>query len=201
MTKPLIPFGWLPGHWGLRGRTREIAQAEYELEGLALVIRLAEINYEPGADRDRAILEARRQHGAVTDYEYDVEQAKLAPEGTEREISLLSVELKHNKISQQAHDRQVADLRGEPWVAMPDIKWDPSDPSKSYFELDYNEAFVTFLRNNNYKGTTDEEVVERWLNDVCRSVAAELAEDDPSFVSPAPVSRRRQPKKKRSEYS
>ena len=84
---------------------------------------------------------------------------------------------------------------------MPDINWDPSDPSKSYFELAYTEHFVTFLRNNNYKGTADEEVVERWLNDVCRSVAAELSEEDSSFVSPAPVNRKRQQKKKRSEYS
>ena len=62
-------------------------------------------------------------------------------------------------------------------------------------------VWSTFLRNNNYKGTADEEVVERWLNDVCRSVAAELSEEDSSFVSPAPVNRKRQQKKKRSEYS
>jgi hypothetical protein len=197
----LIPFGLMPGHWGLKGRTREIARAEYELEGLPLSLRLAEINYEPGAVRDRAILDARLRHGDISNYDYDKELAKIELEGTNLEIALVGIELKHNRLNQQAHDRQVADLKGEPWVAMPDINWDPSDPSKSYFELDYNEHFVTFLRNNNYKGTADEEVVERWLNDVCRSVAAELSEEDSSFVSPAPVNRKRQQKKKRSEYS
>ena len=37
---PKLPFGTLPGHWGLKGKTREIAKAEYELEGYALELQL-----------------------------------------------------------------------------------------------------------------------------------------------------------------
>ena len=43
MSKPVIPFGWLPGHWGLKGKTKERARAEYELEGYDLEIALAVI--------------------------------------------------------------------------------------------------------------------------------------------------------------
>ena len=197
-----IPFGYLPGHWGLKGRTREIAQAEYELTGLELDLRLAEINHEEPRAQTLAQLDARLKHKDIDLYNYDVEYNKIRLEGDALlDETLLNIELKHNRINQQQHDRKLADLRGEPWVAMPDIKWNPSDPSKSYFELDYNDHFVAFLRNHNYKGTTDEEVVETWLNDVCRSVAAEMGETDPSFVAPAPVTRKRQSKRKRIEYS
>ena len=38
-----IPFNWMPGSFGLKGRTRDIAQAEYELTGYELERRLLDI--------------------------------------------------------------------------------------------------------------------------------------------------------------
>ena len=38
-----LRFGLMPGHWGLKGKTREIAKAEYELSGYELDIALLEI--------------------------------------------------------------------------------------------------------------------------------------------------------------
>ena len=205
MTKPLIPFGMLPGHWGLRGKTRQIAQAEYELSGIELDLRLAEIMHEHDLKAQvLAKLDVRLKHKDMDVYTYDVEYNKARLEGDPLlEEVLLDIELKHHRISKQEHDRKLADLRGEPWVNMPDMKWDPSDPTKSYFQLDYNDHFVTFLRSHNYTGVTDEQVVERWLNDVCRSVAAEIAEEDPSFITTAqPVTRKpRKGRKGKAEYS
>lgn len=204
MTKPKIPFGWLPGHWGLKGKTRLTAQAEYELTGLDLDLRLAEINHDTPQAQQLAQLDAKLKHGVISLYDHDVQYNKIRLEGDPLlEEVLLNLELKHHRISKQEHDRKLADLRSEPWVNMPDMKWDPADPSKSYFQLDYNEHFVTFLRSHNYAGTTDEQVVERWLNDVCRSVAQEIQEDDPSFVtSVAPTTRKpRKGRKGKAEYS
>ena len=193
----------MPGHWGLKGKTRLIAQAEYELQGLDLALRLAEINHENPQDQEKAKLDAKFKHGVLDAYEYDVQCARVQhTDDSELEQALLAIELKHHRISQTEHDRKLADLRGEPWVSMPDMKWDPSDPSRSYFELDYNEHFVTFLRANNYKGVTDEQVVDKWLNDVCRSVAQDFVEDDDNFVTPAPTARKvRKPRKGKAEYS
>ena len=67
-------------------------------------------------------------------------------------------------------------------MAMPKISWDPVDPSKTFFELDYNDAFVASLRANSYQGT-DEDVINRWLNDVCNSILSEMAPTDPEFVT------------------
>lgn len=204
MSKNKIPFGWLPGHWGLKGKTREIARAEYELSGLELDLRLAEIHHDDPKAQKLAQLDARLKHKAIDLYDYDVEYNRVRLEGdAQLDEVLLNIDLKHHRISKQEHDRKLADLRGEPWVAMPDMKWDPADPTKSYFQLDYNDHFVTYLRANNYQGTTDEQVVERWLNDVCRSVAQEMQEEDGSFVTPAaPVTRKtRKGRKGKAEYS
>lgn len=204
MKKPKIPFAWWPGHWGLTGKTRERAQAEYELSGFDLDMRLAEIDHEDLTQRQIKQLQIQQKHGRISDYEHDLQLVKITNlDETEQQQALLEVEFKHNKITSQIYERKMADLKQEPWVSMPDIKWDPQDPARSYFELDYNEHFITFLRSHNYNGLSDDQVVERWLTDVCRSVAQEFHADDPTFVSeaPAPVLKRRQPKKKKTEYS
>jgi hypothetical protein len=204
MKNNKIPFGWWPGHWGLTGKTRARAQAEYELSGFELDMRLTEIDHEDTKQRSLAQLDVKLKHGVISLYDHDVQYNTLRLEGDPllAEV-LLDIELKHHRISKLEHDRKLADLRSEPWVNMPDIKWDPQDPSRSYFELDYNEHFVSFLRNNGYKGVSDDQVVEAWLTEVCRAVAMDLAQDDPAFVSDAvtPVQRKRQPRKKKTEYS
>ena len=201
MTKPLVPFGWMPGHWGLKGKTRQIAEAEYYLSGYELAIRLAEINCDDVQALELRKLEIDHKFAKIDAYDYAVKCAELQLSGTELELCKLEIDLEHHRISQAKHDRSVADLRGEPYVNMPDIRWDPNDPSRSYFELDYNEHFVLFLRDNRYTGTTSEEVVEKWLNDVCRSVAQEGFIDDTKIVTTPPVPTKKRNKKSRTEYS
>lgn len=204
MNKPIVPFGWLPGHWGLSGKTRDRAQAEYELAGLELDLRLMEIDQDDPKAQQLAQLDVKLKHGVLSVYDHEVAHNKLRLEGDSSLAEvLLDVELKHHRISKQEHDRKLADLREEPWVNMPDMKWDPADPTKSYFQLDYNDHFVVFLRSHNYTGASDEQIVERWLNDVCRSVASEITVEDPAFVSTAtPVTRKaRKGRKGTAEYS
>ena len=46
-------------------------------------------------------------------------------------------------------------------------------------ELDWNDHFVKFLHANNYTGESDEAVVNKWFNDVCRTVLVqEMADQD-----------------------
>lgn len=204
MTKAKLPFGWMPGHWGLKGKTRLRAQAEYELSGLELDMRLAEIDHDDPKSLQLAKLDVQLKHGVIHTYDHDVQSNTIRLEGDPLlEEVLLDLELKHHRISQLEHDRKLADLRSEPWVNMPDIKWDPADPSRSYFELDYNDHFVSFLRSNGYKGISDDQIVESWLTEVCRAVAMDMAQTDPAFVSDAvmPVQRKRLPRKKKTEHS
>lgn len=58
----------------------------------------------------------------------------------------------------------------EPWVNVVQANVDPSNPKQGYFELEWNPAFVLFLRNNGYNGATPEDIVDQWFTDLCRNV-------------------------------
>lgn len=180
-----IPFNLLPASWGLKGKSRQIAEAEYYLSGYELDIKLAEIEHgtnNSNFNKQKILID--HQYSRIDQYTTDVLLSELEHAGNENAAGLtkLDIDLKYDRISQQDFDRKRADLLGEPYMAMPKISWDPVDPSKTYFELDYNQAFVEYLRENGYVGI-DEDVINKWLNDVCTSILSEMAPVDPEFVS------------------
>lgn len=215
--KPLIPFSWMPGSWGLRGKTREIAQAEYELDQGDLQERLLEINFRDDPetlarkkldlrldfreisqyDYDRqvvtltvkdprehaiALLDVDLKHEKITTYDYDRQKISLTvTDESQKLLDLLEVDLKHEKITSVQYDRQKADILKEPWVSMPKINWDPVNSNRTYFELDYNDHFIQYLRDNGYSGSEDD-ILNRWLNDVCQAVAMENGTDGRDFI-------------------
>lgn len=132
-----LPFWMLPASWGLKGKTRAIAEAEYLYEGKELEEKLAEINAE-------------------------------TPE--EKEIAKLAVKLKHEEISQDAFDKAVATINKEPWVNVIKMGVNPTNITQGYFELDWNEEFIIMLQEAGIEGKSDEEVVNKWFNGVCRTV-------------------------------
>ena len=181
--KRLIPFALLPAAWGLKGKSRKIAEAEYYHDGYDLEVELALINHGNSVDYNKALIDIDLKHNRIDQLEADRKLAKLRhPENSvELEVALLEVSRKHELISQIDYDKKRADLLEEPFMAMPKISWDPIDPSKTYFELDYNEHFVHYLERNGYVGT-EEEIINRWLNDVCLSVLDDVAPVDNEFV-------------------
>jgi hypothetical protein len=60
-----------------------------------------------------------------------------------------------------------------PWVKVVEVHFDPKDPTRGYFELDWNDDFVGLLGEAGYAGANNEEVVNLWFNDLCRSIALE----------------------------
>ena len=183
--KNKIPFGLLPASWGLKGRTRRIAEAEYLYSGYELECELIRIQHDDPVEQESKLVDVDLKHGKIDQYEADRRTARLAlPKDADEkqlEVAMLEVDLKHGRISPTEYDRKHADLIGEPYMAMPKISWDPADPSKTYFELDYNEYFVRFLEGNGYSGT-EEEIINKWLNDVCSSVLDEMSVSEPEFV-------------------
>jgi hypothetical protein len=185
MKKPLIPFGWMPGHWGLKGTTREIAKAEYELTGIDLELALAEIRIPDAIDREREKLAILRSYGRITLEEFARKIIDLAPiDDNQRKLEHLEQDLKSGKITQEQHDRRRADVVGEPWVSMPRIHWNPAGKARAYFELEYNDHFLKQLRDNGYEGD-DAAVVNQWMNEICESVITESYGNEESFVSSA----------------
>ena len=181
--KRLIPFALLPAAWGLTGKSRKIAEAEYYYDGYDLEVELALIEHVDGEEYNKALIAIDLKHNRIDQLEAARQLAKLKypDKSAELEIALLEVSLKHELISQIDYDKKRAELLEEPYMAMPKISWDPIDPTKTYFELDYNEHFVRFLERNGYVGT-EEEVINRWLNDVCLSVIDDFGPVENEFI-------------------
>ena len=71
-----------------------------------------------------------------------------------------------------AREKLEADKKGEPWVKVLELNLNPDDPSRGFIELDWNNDFVRYLRENGYDGENDETVVDEWLMDLCKSIYA-----------------------------
>ena len=144
--KTKLPFSMMPASWGLKGKSRAIAEAEYYYEGEELEEILAEINAETDSDK---------------------------------ELAKIEVQLKNGKIGQYEFDKKVAELKNEPYVNVLKLDVNPENAKAGYMELDWNDHFVKFLHENGYTGESDEAVVNKWFNDVCRTVLVqEMADQD-----------------------
>ena len=59
-----------------------------------------------------------------------------------------------------------------------EVHFDKDNPTRGYFELDWNDDFVGLLGEAGYAAGTPEEIVDLWFNDLCRSVALEAESED-----------------------
>ena len=78
-------------------------------------------------------------------------------------------------------EKQTANEKGEPYVAVLSMDVDPNNLHQGAFELDWNEIFVARLVKAGYmmKPTdTDGEIVDRWFQNVCRHVVMETWEQE-----------------------
>ena len=64
----------------------------------------------------------------------------------------------------------------EKTIAAPEVKvlkmdFDPTNPRLGSMELDWNPEFVSMLKEHGYQGDKDEDVVDAWLTDVCKTIS------------------------------
>ena len=142
--KSKLPFSMMPASWGLKGKSRAIAEAEYYYDGEELEEALAEIEAETDIDKH---------------------------------IARLDVQLKNGKIGKYEHEKQVAEIKEEPYVNVLKLDVNPENAKAGYMELDWNDHFVKFLYENGYTGESDEDVVNKWFNDICRTVLIQEVQD------------------------
>ena len=163
-----LPFGLLPAHWGLKGKTKAIIQAEYELEGEPLERKLAEINIEDENELAIKLLSFDRKYKHVSKEEYDYKHAELKfTDGHEGTLAKLALDQKYGKLTNVEYEKAVFSLEGKPWVGVSGSEYNPENGTSGFaFELDWNDAFVEMCLASGYHGNTDEQVVEQWFEDV-----------------------------------
>jgi predicted Ser/Thr protein kinase len=65
----------------------------------------------------------------------------------------------------------------EPMVKVLQVNVNPDNPKNGFFELDWNDEFVNMLKQNGYSGESEEEIVDRWFQSLCRTIGAEQGVD------------------------
>lgn len=151
----------------------ELAKTEMPMDRVAYDLEQLAIDFE---------------HGKLTAYDCDTKQVAIehpVKDSAERQLAQLDVDLKHDKINQHDYDKKVATLKEEPWIGIIDQGFDPDKGINGvYFEFDWNEYWIIFLRLNGYYGNTEEQVVDMWFADVCRAqgVGAMQGLDDGSVI-------------------
>ena len=88
---------------------------------------------------------------------------------------------KEKKSEPEISAKEKATLAGEPYINILGLEIDPNDIHNGAFELDWNDKFIVNLIRAGYKQKdtdTDNVIVERWFQNVCRNIALELYEQN-----------------------
>ena len=73
-------------------------------------------------------------------------------------------------------DKEIATEAGEPYINIISVELDPDDIGNGSFELDWNDIFVAKLVKAGYmqrKDDTDDQIVDRWFQSICRNILNE----------------------------
>ena len=84
---------------------------------------------------------------------------------------------KHDKIDAGERDKRVATANDEPYIKVLQVDFESTQPNVGSFELDWNDEFVNMLKQHGYQGQTDEEIVDRWFQTLCRTIGNEQGID------------------------
>jgi hypothetical protein len=86
--------------------------------------------------------------------------------------------MKVKKTTKSKAKKKVAKNKSEePWVKVLDMNVNPDNPRNGFFELDWNDEFVNMLKQHGYLGQSDEEIVDRWFQTLCRTIGNEQGVD------------------------
>ena len=101
-------------------------------------------------------------------------------------------------------EKPAAKPKVEPRVDILKFEFDPANPRLGSIELDWNTEFVELLSKHGYVGANEEEIVDKWLNDVCRNIVTNEYEGTnvkPSALSAANIVTRKSLGDGKSEIS
>lgn len=180
-----LPFGTLPGHWGLAGKTREIAKAEYELSGYELEKRLHELRKDELSDKEwqRKDWDIDLRFDKISEAEYKRKLISLIEDDKQRELAMLELEFNEGTIKELEYGKRVATLNKEPWVTVINMDFTKGTSLEGSFELDWNEFFVDKLKAEGYNAPNPEAIVNMWFMELCRNIALEEFDGTGDFTA------------------
>lgn len=108
MSKPLIPFFFLPHAWFLRGNDYKIAEARYNFKGEELDKKIAEITLT-GKDLSRRLVEIGFDNNQFDAFMRDTKLLEIDGKH-EDDRSILDLRYKHHQITEYEYDAALVSL-------------------------------------------------------------------------------------------
>ena len=105
-----------------------------------------------------------------------VEAEKKLQEATERAAKVIADAAETERLS-KLNPKELATEKKESYIAVLDTKVNKDNVRNGFFELDWNEYFIVELRLAGYHGDTEEEIVDKWFQDLCRNIGSEEGVD------------------------
>lgn len=140
----------------------------------------ANLLHEDGASLSRALLDVELLHGKIDVYTHARKAGEIIyPDaGIDRDLFMAEVDREFGKLDKNGYEKQRATLLEQPWIGLLGARFDLNEGVDGvYFEFDWNDFWITFLRLNGYVGETEQQVVDQWFTDVCRSQAGLMPDD------------------------
>ena len=85
--------------------------------------------------------------------------------------------MKVKKTTKKTNSKKSKEKSQKPWVKVLNMNVNPENPRNGFFELDWNDEFVNMLTQNGYQGESQEEIVDRWFQSLCRTIGNEQGMD------------------------
>ena len=169
-----IPFKLLPASWGLKGKTRDMAEAEYYYTGEELARAIAKIDAINEDDLKQQMLNIDLEYKHIDRRKYDTENAKLNLEGADLELEMARINHKAGDLSDNEYNKEVATINKESYITVTTV-----DSKDNSFEFDWNLYFIEELEEAGYgPAPKEEQIVEQWFNGLCKAVALDAFEGD-----------------------
>lgn len=104
------------------------------------------------------------------------------------------VEQKELEILKQRDPKAYHTRKKEPWVNVIDVKVNEENVRNGFFELDWNEYFISQLVQAGYGVDNDpeEEIVDRWFRDIVYNMLEEEGQDTnrgAGYINVVPISK------------
>jgi hypothetical protein len=100
-------------------------------------------------------------------------KARLEAENSAKQAQAAAEQAKEKERLAKLTPKELATEKREPYVAVLDTKVNKENVRNGFFELDWNEYFVLQLREAGYAGTTEEEIVDQWFTELCKTLGNE----------------------------
>ena len=106
-----------------------------------------------------------------------IEQATEAAELALQQATEQAERAKEEERLAKLTPKERATEKKEPYIEVLDTHVNKENVRNGFFELDWNEYFVLQLKQAGYVGDSEEAIVDKWFQDLCRNIGSEEGVD------------------------